>query len=176
MEMVGSFLESSAKFKRIIKRVTHGVILVIAPWNYPYKTAINTIAPALIARNSVILKHSSQTPLVGERLEQAFHSAGIPTDVFLNLFLDQETTYRLIASNASDFINFTGSVSAGKEVESAASGTSTGLGLGLGGKDAAYIMENANIDLALETLMDAAMYNSAQCCCVIGRIYLDASI
>ena len=169
-------VESSTRYKRIVKRVPQGVILVIAPWNYPYMTAINTIAPALIAGNTVILKHSSQTPLVGERLEQAFSAAGIPKDVFLNLFLDHQTTCDLIASNAFDFINFTGSVSAGKSIENSASGTFTGLGLELGGKDAAYVMENANIDLAVETLMDASMYNSGQCCCGIERIYLDKSI
>lgn len=79
-------IENSDAFRRVIKRVPHGVVLVVAPWNYPYMTAINTIAPALIAGNAVILKHASQTPLVGERLAQAFHGAGVPKDVFQNLF------------------------------------------------------------------------------------------
>ena len=92
-------------FKRYIRRVPHGVVFVIAPWNYPYMTAINTIAPALIAGNTVILKHSTQTLLVGERLASAFHSAGVPKDVFQNVFLDHETTTQLIAENSFDFIN-----------------------------------------------------------------------
>ena len=71
-------IENSSAFKRIIKSIPHGVVLVIAPWNYPYMTAINTIVPALIAGNSVVLKHASQTPLVGERLVDAFHAAGVP--------------------------------------------------------------------------------------------------
>src|SRR5690554_3764066 len=64
-------------FKRYIKRVPHGVVLVVAPWNYPYMTAINTVAPALIAGNTVLLKHATQTLLVGERMAQAFHHAEI---------------------------------------------------------------------------------------------------
>ncbi|MEL0033493.1 MAG: aldehyde dehydrogenase family protein, partial [Paracoccaceae bacterium] len=97
-------------FKRYIRRIPHGVVFVIAPWNYPYMTAINTIAPALMAGNTVILKHSTQTLLVGERLASAFHSAGVPKDVFQNVFLDHEITTQLIAENSFDFINFTGSV------------------------------------------------------------------
>ena len=69
-------------FKRYIKRVPHGVVLVVAPWNYPYITAINTVAPALIAGNAVVLKHATQTLLVGERMADAFQAAGIPKDVF----------------------------------------------------------------------------------------------
>ena len=95
-------------------------------------TAINTIAPALIAGNSVILKHSTQTLLAGERLASAFHSAGVPKDVFQNVFLDHEITKQLIAENSFDFINFTGSVPAGASIEKAAAGTFTGVGTELG--------------------------------------------
>ena len=80
-------VENTDQFTRMIKREPQGVVLVVAPWNYPYMTAINTIAPALIAGNSVILKHSTQTLLVGEHLAEAFHKAGVPPDVFQNLFL-----------------------------------------------------------------------------------------
>ena len=60
-------IENSNNFRRVIKRVPHGLVLVVAPWNYPFMTAINTVAPALIAGNAVMLKHASQTPLVGEQ-------------------------------------------------------------------------------------------------------------
>ena len=169
-------VEDSSEFCRKIKRIPHGLVLVVAPWNYPYMTAINTIAPALIAGNSVILKHSSQTLLVGERLEKAFHSVGIPKEVFVNVFLDHETTTQLIAERAFDYVNFTGSVSAGKAIEFAASGTFTGIGLELGGKDPGYVMEDANLDAAVETLIDGAMFNSGQCCCGIERIYVHESL
>jgi len=165
-----------ATFKRYIKRVPHGVVFVVAPWNYPYMTAINTIAPALIAGNTVVLKHATQTLLVGERMARAFHSAGVPEDVFINVFLDHDTTSGLIADGAFDFVNFTGSVGGGRAMERAAAGTFTGLGLELGGKDPGYVMEDADLDAAVATLMDAAMYNSGQCCCGIERVYVHESL
>ena len=165
-----------ATFKRYIKRVPHGVVFVVAPWNYPYMTAINTVAPALIAGNAVVLKHATQTLLVGERLANAFRSAGIPEDVFQNVFLDHETTSALISENAFDFINFTGSVGGGQAMERAAAGTFTGLGLELGGKDPGYVMDDADLDAAVDTLVDGAMFNSGQCCCGIERIYVHESL
>ena len=165
-----------ATFKRYIKRVPHGVVFVVAPWNYPYMTAINTVAPALIAGNTVILKHATQTLLVGERMAKAFHSAGVPEDVFINVFLDHETTNDLIAGRAFNFVNFTGSVGGGKAMERAAAGTFTGVGLDLGGKDPGYVMEAADLDAAVDTLVDAAMFNSGQCCCGIERIYVHESL
>lgn len=163
-------------FKRYIKRVPHGVVFVVAPWNYPYMTAINTVAPALIAGNAVVLKHATQTLLVGERMVEAFVSAGVPADVFLNLFLSHDVTSDLIAGNAFDFVNFTGSVGGGQAMERAAAGTFTGVGTELGGKDPGYVMEDADLDAAVDTLIDGAMFNSGQCCCGIERIYVHESL
>ncbi|MEP0566124.1 MAG: aldehyde dehydrogenase family protein, partial [Paracoccaceae bacterium] len=165
-------VENSDAFRRVIKRVPHGLVLVVAPWNYPYMTAINTVAPALIAGNVVMLKHASQTPLVGERMAQAFHAVGIPEDVFQNVFLDHQTTSDLIAAKSFGFVNFTGSVGGGKAMEQAAAGTFTGIGLELGGKDPGYVCDDADLDAAVDTLIDGAMFNSGQCCCGIERIYV----
>lgn len=165
-----------ATFKRYIKRVPLGVVLVVAPWNYPYMTAINTVAPALIAGNTVMLKHATQTLLVGERMADAFQSAGVPADVFQNVFLDHDTTNALIAGGAFNFVNFTGSVGGGKAMERAAAGTFTGVGLELGGKDPGYVMEDADLDAAVATLIDAAMFNSGQCCCGMERLYVHESL
>ena len=71
-----------AGFRRRIKRVPLGVVAVVAPWNYPYLTAVNAVLPALIAGNAVVLKHSHQTPLCAERFLQAFDAAGVTTGVF----------------------------------------------------------------------------------------------
>ncbi len=163
-------------FKRYIKRIPHGVVFVVAPWNYPYMTAINTVAPALIAGNTVVLKHATQTLLVGERMAQAFHSAGVPQDVFQNVFLSHDVTNDLIAGNAFDFVNFTGSVGGGQAMERAAAGTFTGVGTELGGKDPGYVMDDADLDAAVDTLIDGAMFNSGQCCCGIERIYVHESL
>jgi acyl-CoA reductase-like NAD-dependent aldehyde dehydrogenase len=165
-----------ATFRRYIRRVPHGVVFVVAPWNYPYMTAINTVAPALIAGNAVVLKHATQTLLVGERMARAFHAAGVPEAVFRNVFLTHDTTSALIAEGAFDFVNFTGSVGGGQAMERAAAGTFTGLGLELGGKDPGYVMEDADLDAAVATLIDGAMFNSGQCCCGIERIYVHQSL
>ena len=93
-------VEESDSFLRKIEREPLGVVLVVAPWNYPYMTAVNTVAPALIAGNTVVLKHATQTLLVGEHMAEAFHAAGIPEDVFQNVFLAHETTSSLIAGRA----------------------------------------------------------------------------
>ncbi len=169
-------IETSAAFTRRIEREPHGVVFVIAPWNYPYMTAINTIAPALMAGNTVIIKHAAQTLLVGERMVRAFVEAGVPDDVFQNVFLDHQTSEKLIATGSFNFINFTGSVAGGRAVERAAAGTFTGMGLELGGKDPGYVMEDADLDAAVDTLMDGATYNSGQCCCGIERIYVHESL
>lgn len=169
-------IEDSAAFERRIEREPHGVVFVIAPWNYPYMTAINTVAPALMAGNTVVIKHAAQTLLVGERMVRAFVEAGIPDDVFVNLFLTHDVTSQLIADGQFNFINFTGSVEGGRAIEHAAAGTFAGIGLELGGKDPGYVMEDADLDAAVDTLMDGAFFNSGQCCCGIERVYVHESL
>jgi acyl-CoA reductase-like NAD-dependent aldehyde dehydrogenase len=169
-------IEDSATFKRMLAREAVGVVFIVAPWNYPYLTTINTLAPALIAGNTVVLKHASQTLLVGERLAEAFHAAGVPEDVFQNVVLDHATTEHLIATRAFNFVNFTGSVGGGVAMEKAAAGTFTGLGLELGGKDPGYVRADADLDAAVDSLMDGAMFNAGQCCCGIERIYVHESL
>ena len=169
-------VEDSDQFRRFIQRDPRGVVLVVAPWNYPYMTAINSVAPALIAGNTVILKHASQTPLVGERIVEAFREAGIPGDVLQNIFVSHSCTSSLIAARSFDFINFTGSVAGGAAMERAAAGTFTPVSTELGGKDPGYVTEDADIETAVDTLIDGAMFNSGQCCCGIERIYVVESL
>ncbi len=171
-----TMVEDSGAFRRYIAREPVGVVFIMAPWNYPYLTTINTLIPALIAGNSVILKHSSQTLLVGARLAEAFHDAGVPEDVFQNVVLDHPTTEALIGARAFNFVNFTGSVAGGQAIERAAAGTFTALGLELGGKDPGYVRADANLEAAVDTLMDGAMFNAGQCCCGIERIYVHESL
>lgn len=169
-------VEDSATFRRYLAREALGVVFIVAPWNYPYLTTINTLVPALIAGNTVILKHASQTMLTGERLAEAFHAAGVPADVFQNVVLDHATTEALIAARSFGFVNFTGSVAGGVAMEKAAAGTFTPLGLELGGKDPGYVRADANLDAAVDTLMDGAMFNAGQCCCGIERVYVHESL
>ncbi|MEM6988195.1 MAG: aldehyde dehydrogenase family protein, partial [Pseudomonadota bacterium] len=169
-------IEESSAFQRQIEREPHGVVLVVAPWNYPYMTAINTVAPALVAGNTVVLKHASQTLLVGEHLADAFAAAGLPEGVFSNVVLDHQTTADLISDRQFQFVNFTGSVAGGQAMEQAAAGTFTAVSTELGGKDPGYVRADADLQAAVDTLIDGAMFNSGQCCCGIERIYVDASL
>jgi acyl-CoA reductase-like NAD-dependent aldehyde dehydrogenase len=168
--------EPKAGFRRFIKREPLGTVLVIAPWNYPYLTAVNTIIPALMAGNSVILKHASQTLLVGERFAEAMRRAKLPEGLFQNLLLDHVSTGAIIADGRVQQVNFTGSVEAGKVMESAASGQFLGMGLELGGKDPAYVRADANLEHAVENLVDGSFFNSGQSCCAVERIYVDQNI
>ncbi|MGE0846084.1 MAG: aldehyde dehydrogenase family protein [Flavobacteriaceae bacterium] len=168
--------EMSGDFRRYVRRDPLGLVFVVAPWNYPYITAVNTVVPALMAGSAVLLKHASQTLLVGERYQKAFDAAGLPRGLFQNLVLSHAQTEKILSSGSVDFCNFTGSVEGGKQIERAAAGTFTGLGLELGGKDPAYVMADANLPHAIENLVDGAFYNAGQCCCGIERIYVDETL
>lgn len=163
-------------FDRYIKREPVGVVLVIAPWNYPLHTPINAIIPAILAGNAVLLKHSSQTPLCAERIVEAFERAGLPEGVIQYLHMNHDNTELLIKSQDISGVAFTGSVAAGKKIEQAASGRFIGVGLELGGKDPAYIRADADLDYAVESTVDGAFFNSGQSCCGIERIYVHDSI
>ena len=165
-----------AESGRSVVRVPVGTVLVIAPWNYPFLTAANTIVPALLAGNAVLLKHSAQTPLAGERFAEAFRAAGLPDGLFANLFLSHEQTARLLASALVGHAVFTGSVEGGREVERAAAGSFTTLTLELGGKDPAYVRADADLSAAVEALVDGSFYNSGQSCCGVERIYVDEAV
>jgi acyl-CoA reductase-like NAD-dependent aldehyde dehydrogenase len=163
-------------FRRYIAREPVGIVMVIAPWNYPYLTAINTIVPGLLAGNAIILKHAAQTLLVGERFAEAFRRAGLPKGLFHNLVMSHEQTEKLLGSGKIDHVNFTGSVAGGRAIERAIAGTFASIGLELGGKDPAYVRADAKLDHAIENLVDGAFYNSGQCCCGVERIYVDARV
>jgi acyl-CoA reductase-like NAD-dependent aldehyde dehydrogenase len=159
-------------FSRFIRREPLGVVLVLAPWNYPYLTAVNSVIPALIAGNSVILKHSDQTPLCAERFRDAITQAGFPPDVFQIVHADHAAIGGLITSGGIDFVAFTGSVAGGDAVQRAAAVRRVGVGLELGGKDPAYVRADADFGAAVENLVDGAFFNSGQSCCGIERIYV----
>ncbi|WP_420104364.1 aldehyde dehydrogenase family protein [Bosea sp. (in: a-proteobacteria)] len=162
--------------RRRIERRPVGLVLVVAPWNYPYLTAINTIVPALIAGNAVILKAASQALLTGDRFQMAAVAAKLPPGLFQSLILSHDATLAMIATGAVDHVNFTGSVPAGRSIARAAGEGMVGLGLELGGKDAAYVRSDAAIDVAVPALVDGAFFNSGQCCCGVERIYVHHSL
>lgn len=169
-------LPDKAGFTRFIRREPLGLALIIAPWNYPYLTAVNAVMPALLAGNVVLLKHSAQTPLCAERMVEAFAEAGLPEGVFQYLHLSHGETEALIRSPSIDHVAFTGSVPGGAMVERAAAGRFISVGLELGGKDPAYVRADADLAHAVETAIDGAFFNSGQSCCGIERIYVHESL
>src|SRR4051794_29492951 len=168
--------EAKAGFKRYIAREPVGIVLTVAPWNYPYLTAVNSVVPALMAGNAVLLKHAAQTLLVGDRFQSAMDQAGLPKGLFRTLTLSHDDTSKLIASGAIDQVCFTGSVAAGKAIERAAAGTFAGVGLELGGKDPAYVRPDVDLKHAIENIVDGAYFNAGQCCCGIERVYVHADV
>lgn len=163
-------------FTRYIKREPVGVVFTIAPWNFPYMTAVNSIVPALMAGNAVILKHATQTHLCGERMVESFVEAGLPKDLFQIVVASHQAAAKIIQSDQVDYVCFTGSVPAGRAIEEAAVGHFLGVGLELGGKDPAYVRADADVAYAAENLVDGAMFNSGQSCCGIERIYVHADV
>ncbi|TMA31392.1 MAG: aldehyde dehydrogenase family protein, partial [Deltaproteobacteria bacterium] len=163
-------------FTRFVRREPLGVVLTVAPWNYPLLTAVNSIVPALLAGNAVILRHSAQTPLSAERFRDAFAAASLPEGLFSELHCDHAATERLITSPGIDFVAFTGSVDAGRAVARAAAQRFLGSNLELGGKDPAYVRADADLAFAVAELVDGAFFNAGQSCCGIERIYVHADV
>ncbi|KAH8105450.1 succinate semialdehyde dehydrogenase [Cristinia sonorae] len=165
-------------FKRYIKRVPLGVVLVIAPWNFPYLVSINSVLPAIIAGNAVLFKPSPQTPLTAERLALALTRAGVPEDIIQALHLTPALTTFAVQHTAVDFVSFTGSVVGGEAVEKAAVEAKgfKGVALELGGKDPAYVRPDADLEYTAEQLVDGALFNSGQSCCAIERIYVHDAV
>ena len=161
---------------RFVRREPLGVVLVVAPWNYPWLTSVNAVVPALLAGNSVILKMAQQTPLVAERYAEAFAAAGLPSGVFQFLHLSHDRTAKMIADPRVAFVAFTGSVEGGHAVQRAAAERFIATGLELGGKDPAYVRADADLSSTIENLVDGSYFNSGQSCCGVERIYVDKAL
>jgi acyl-CoA reductase-like NAD-dependent aldehyde dehydrogenase len=163
-------------FERFIRREPLGVVLVVAPWNYPWLTAVNAVVPGLLAGNAVVLKSASQTPLVGERFAEAFSAAGLPDGLLQHVHADHATVARMIGDDRVDFVAFTGSVSGGRAVQRAAADRFMATNLELGGKDPAYVRADVALAPAVEDLVDGAFFNAGQSCCAIERIYVHRDV
>ena len=159
-----------------IRREPLGVVLVVPAWNYPYLIAINAVLPALLAGNAVVLKHSSQTPLCAERFSELLADAGLPAGVFQHVHAGHAETERAVGDARVDFVAFTGSVRGGHDMVRAAAARFVGCGLELGGKDPAYVRADADLDHAVENLVDGSFFNSGQSCCGIERIYVHRDV
>lgn len=162
--------------ERAITKEPVGVVFVIAPWNFPLLTAVNTIVPAVLAGNSVVIKHSPRSPLCGEHFERAFERAGAIPGLVSSLDCSHEVAAGVIANPEVGFVAFTGSVRGGREVyQTVAQSRFIDVTLELGGKDPAYVAPDADPVAAAEGLVDGAMFNAGQSCCGIERVYVHRS-
>ncbi len=175
-ELADILIEPKENFQRFIRREPVGVVLVLAPWNYPWLASVNAVVPAILAGNGVILKIAPQTPLVAERYAEAFKAAGLPEGVFQFLHIDHDQVAEVIKDSRIGFAAFTGSVAGGHAVQRAASERFIATGLELGGKDPAYVRPDAPMAATIENLVDGAMFNSGQSCCAVERIYVHRDV
>jgi acyl-CoA reductase-like NAD-dependent aldehyde dehydrogenase len=173
-----SDVDAGAKenFTRFVRREPLGVVFTVAAWNYPYLIAVNSVVPALMAGNAVVLKHSAQTPLCAERFLECCKEAGLPEGLFQILHMSHASTERVILDARVDFVAFTGSVEGGHAVQRALSKRFIGAGLELGGCDPVYVRQDANLAHAVENIVDGAYFNSGQSCCGLQRVYVHASL
>ncbi|KAJ3492668.1 hypothetical protein NLG97_g5227 [Lecanicillium saksenae] len=172
--------EAEKGFKRFIRKVPVGPVLVIFAWNmsqYPYLILVNSLIPAILAGNTVILKPSPQTPTIVERVSEIFTAAGLPQGVLQYFHCGSPTTMESIVRDPRiELVCFTGSVAGGLSVQNAAADRIVNIGLELGGKDPAYVRGDVDIDWAAEEIVDGAVFNSGQSCCSLERVYVDESI
>jgi len=163
-------------FARFIRHEPLGVVLDIAAWNYPLLIAVNVVVPALLAGNAVLVKHARLTPLCGGHFVDAFRRTELPEGLIAAVTLDHAVTASLIRSGQVNYVSFTGSVTGGREIYGEVAHRFVDAGLELGGKDPAYICEDANFDFAVENVVDGAFYNAGQSCCGIERVYVARSL
>ncbi|KAF6815000.1 aldehyde dehydrogenase [Colletotrichum musicola] len=165
--------EPEKGFKRFIRKVPVGPVLIIFAWNYPYLILVNSLIPALLSGNTVILKPSPQTPTIVERVAKIFEEAGLPSGVLQYFHCGSPTLIESIVRNPKiKLVAFTGSVAGGLAVQQAASDRVVNVGLELGGKDPAYIRSDVDIDWAAAEIVDGAVFNSGQSCCSVERVYV----
>lgn len=170
-------LPDAEGFTRRIQRVPHGVVLDLPAWNYPLLTAVNVVVPGVLAGNSVVVKHSPRSPLVGHHFAEAFAEAGAPAGLVRALVCDYPTTERIAADDRVGYVAFTGSVLGGRRIyQAVASRRFIDVGLELGGKDAAYVAPDADLDRAVDGIVDGACYNAGQSCCAVERAYVHESL
>lgn len=173
--LADTVVEPAPGLRRFVRHEPMGVVLVVAPWNYPYLCSVNAVAPALLAGDAVVLKAAAQTPLVAERWSAGLAAAGLPPGVFQHVHADHATVAAMVGDPRVAFVAFTGSVAGGRAVQRAASGRFAGVGLELGGKDPAYVRADAPVPETAAAVAEGAFFNAGQSCCAIERVYVHRS-
>ncbi len=170
--------KDTAKFHRAIVREPVGVVLTLAPWNFPLLTAVNSIVPAVLAGNAVLVNHGFRAPLMSEHFAKAWAHAGVPKGLVQSQKCDYSALHRAIRAGLFDFVSFTGSVAGGRAVNESVGLSSKFIDctLELGGNDGCYVSPDADMAHAVENAVDGGLYNAGQSCCGIERVFVHESI
>ena len=158
-----------------IQHIPLGVVANISAWNYPWFVGCNVIIPALLTGNTVLYKPSEYATLTGLDIARLLHASGVPKDVMTCLVGAGDVGAALLAQKV-DGVFFTGSYATGARIAQAVGNKLIKLQLELGGKDPTYVCDDANIQVAAESLADGAMYNTGQSCCSVERVYVHEKI
>ena len=146
-----------------------GIVMAIMPWNFPFWQVFRFAAPTLMAGNAGVLKHASNVPGCALAIEAIFREAGFPEHLFRSLLVERDVTNRVIEDPRVRAVTLTGSVAAGKAVASRAGGLVKKTVLELGGSDPYLVLEDADLDLAVETCVKSRLINSGQSCIAAKR-------
>ncbi len=177
LRIEGDVLPSSANESILIKKVPHGVVLGVTPWNYPFAVPARKIGPALITGNTVILKPHENTSLSALELARMFEMVGLPKGV-LNVVTGtgRGVGNDLVAHPDVHMITMTGSVRAGKEIYAASSPHLKKISLELGGKAPFIVMQDADLESAVKHAMISRFTNCGQICICNERMYVHETI
>ncbi|GGX29800.1 aldehyde dehydrogenase [Streptomyces chartreusis] len=162
--------DPSVGFDTIVRREAIGVVAAVIPWNSPFSAAIAKLVPALLAGNTVVLKVSPENSLSMTLMAELWHEAGLPQGVLSILPADRETSEYLVSHPGVDKISFTGSTRAGRRIASIAGEHLKRVGLELGGKSAALVLEDADLEAAMQGLRFGALGNNGEACILQTRI------
>ncbi len=152
-----------------------GVVGIIPAWNYPFSIPLGEAVMSIMAGNSVLIKPSELTPLVGLKIGEIFEKAGAPTDLVQIISGGGETGAALVEA-APDKVMFTGSVATGKKIAAAAAKNLTSIVLELGGKDPMIVFDDADLELAAIGAVWGAFCNSGQSCSSVERLYVQEGV
>lgn len=162
---------------RRVLREPVGPVMVLAPWNYPLLCTMNPLGAAVLTGSPALVKHSERSPLVADHFVRAFAEAGAPDGLVQALQVSHADVARLVQHPAVGFVSFTGSVAGGRAVYRAvAEATFVDAALELGGKDPAYVAEDADLARAADGTVDGAFFNAGQSCCAVERVYVHRSL
>ena len=164
------------KYKRsVVQYHPYGVIAVISPWNYPFALPTSEVVLALLAGNTVVLKPSEYTPLIGEAIGELFRDAGLPEGALVIVQGDARAGSALVAGKP-DKIAFIGGGATARHILRGAAENLTPVTLELGGKDPVVVLKDANLDRAAQAVVWGSFCNAGQVCAAVERVYVDRSI